>query len=63
MSVDMAIYLIICIIALSICFVYLFLVDKHDKKRKTKNDLYFQELINKLDDIERSIYETKNQKK
>lgn len=62
MSVDLICYLIICAIVLSFCLVYFYFVDKQDKKRKNKNDLYFQELINKLDNIERSIHEKENKK-
>lgn len=60
MSIDFVIFLIICIIALFICCVYLLLLDRHDKKNKTKNDLYHEEILNRLDDIERSIKYEKN---
>ena len=60
MSSDTIVYVIMCLIALSIVGVYLYFIYKDDKKKQEKNDLYHDEILNRLDDIERSIKYEKN---
>lgn len=54
MNVDTIAYLIMCLFALSILSIYLYFIYKEDKIKQKKYDLYFQEIIKKLDNIERS---------